>query len=431
MEAQSIWDGNLIDDRSNGSSPGPDPQDFPRGPDIASSGEDNGPHIERFWIDYQFPNTPFGVRVGADLWTTDQAGLLGDDDPCLKLYGKFGDVDAYAAAVIQNEGARLGLADDNDLVYYTFGVGYNLKPHRLQLDVAYFRDRYSGARGQSAQGQKIDSVLVQPSWTGSIGKLSGLLQGMFLWGTAEGANAAGNPDFDVLSWGAVAQIEYDMGVITPFAALMFGSADDDPNDNDLNGFFTLPQREITLMFGRPQFSMLSESPAMSRRSVAPAYAPGFDAEFRKTTGSVFSDRLGRTEHRTATGVVRIDTTYSNPGTLVIPVGLKINPLKGHEIVAYYAYVGIVDSALAESIASRASGGRVTKIDESLIHEFGLTWEWQLSPNFVFSLDGYVDVPADGAKDIASVQDCGSNGVFRACDGEDLYLRGQAKFHARF
>ena len=63
------------------------------------------------------------------------------------------------------------------------------------------------------------------------------------------------PDFDIWSWGAVAQIQYDMGIITPFAAVMFGSADDDPNDNDLNGFFTLPQREITLMFGRPQFSM--------------------------------------------------------------------------------------------------------------------------------------------------------------------------------
>ena len=50
-----------------------------------------------------------------------------------------------AAAVLEGTGQHLGLTNDNDLWYYTFSVGYNLRPHRFQLDVTYFRDRFTGA----------------------------------------------------------------------------------------------------------------------------------------------------------------------------------------------------------------------------------------------------------------------------------------------
>ena len=77
--------------------------------------------------------------VGADLWTLDQAGLVGDDDPRFALFGEFGNFDVTAAAVIQFESQRLGLENDNDLIYYTFSAGYNMKPHRFQFDVVYMR----------------------------------------------------------------------------------------------------------------------------------------------------------------------------------------------------------------------------------------------------------------------------------------------------
>jgi hypothetical protein len=148
FEHQQIFDGNLIDDRSNSTNPG--------GTDVfgrAASTENPGFHTERYWIDYKFAGMPFRIRVGADLWNLDQAGLVGDDDPRLAIFANFGDFGVTAAAVIQFESQRLGLENDNDFIYYTFSAGYNLSPHRFQLDVTYFRDRFAGADLSSPRTQ--------------------------------------------------------------------------------------------------------------------------------------------------------------------------------------------------------------------------------------------------------------------------------------
>src|SRR5919202_1036565 len=190
FEHQQVFDGNLIDDRSNSTNPG--------GTDVfgrAPSTENPGFHVERYWIDYKFPGMPLRMRVGADLWNVDQAGLVGDDDPRFALFGEFGDFDVMAAAVIQYESQRLGLENDNDLIYYTFSAGYNLKPHRFQLDVVYMRDRFAGAdlafprtmgSGIGFQGQKSDSVLAMLSWSGQLGPIRALLQANGIAGRAHG-----------------------------------------------------------------------------------------------------------------------------------------------------------------------------------------------------------------------------------------------------
>ena len=59
FEHQQVFDGNLIDDRSNSTNPG--------GTDVfgrAASTENPGFHIERYWIDYKFAGTPLRIRVG-------------------------------------------------------------------------------------------------------------------------------------------------------------------------------------------------------------------------------------------------------------------------------------------------------------------------------------------------------------------------------
>src|SRR5262245_52300589 len=195
FEHQQVFDGNLIDDRSNSTSPG-GTDAFGRAP----STENPGFHIERYWIDYKFAGTPLRMRVGADLWNVDQAGIVGDDDPRFALFAEFGNFDVMAAAVIQFESQRLGLADDNDLIYYTFSAGYNMKPDRFQFDVVYMRDRFMGAdmsttaprvTGTSIgwQGQKQDSVLLMASWTGQFGPVRGLFQANGIVGRARGGTA--------------------------------------------------------------------------------------------------------------------------------------------------------------------------------------------------------------------------------------------------
>jgi hypothetical protein len=85
---QANFDGNTIDDRANCTNPG--------GTDVFGRGastENPGFRAERYWIDYKFEGTPLRMRVGADLWSLDQAGTIGDDDPRFALFGEFGDFD--------------------------------------------------------------------------------------------------------------------------------------------------------------------------------------------------------------------------------------------------------------------------------------------------------------------------------------------------
>src|SRR2546427_158530 len=302
FQHEQIMDGNTIDDRSNSTTPG--------GTSVfngAAVSENPGFHTERYWIDYKFAGTPLRMRVGADLWTQDQAGLVGDDDPRFAIFGNFGDIDVMAAAVNQFESQRLGLENDNDFIYYTFSGGYNLKPHRFQLDVTYFRDRFQGADTQSPvlstrtalgfQGQKTDSVLIMGSWSGRVGPVRALVQGNILTGTAHGGtNVAGLPagaiqnrKYDIFAGGVVAYAEADFGIVRPFVGIVYGSGDGDPTDNKLHGFMTLPVNEITQITGTPFFAQLETSTALSQRDyTCPARSQGVRTAFpsRVTTNGV-------------------------------------------------------------------------------------------------------------------------------------------------
>src|SRR5712691_4846507 len=298
LEQRTNLDGNTTDDRMNSNNPG--------GTDIfgrAASTENKGYFCVYCWLDYKFEGTPLRLRVGFDLWTVDQAGLIGDNDPRLAVFGDFGDLDVMAAAVYQFESQRLGLTNDNDLIYYTFSVGYNLKPHRFQLDVTYARDRFNGADTQAGavqfRGQKNDSVLVMGSWSGQAGPVRALVQGNLMLGHAKGANAAGinlagltgvrgaDRDYDIFAGGVVAYAEADFGIVRPFLALVYGSADGDPTDHKLHGFNPQPFNTTTQMTGTTWFAHLDTSNALSARDyTCPARFQGLGIANVNTPGSV-------------------------------------------------------------------------------------------------------------------------------------------------
>src|SRR5919206_4107099 len=244
----AAFDGNTIDDRANCTNPG--------GTDVFGRGastENPGFHVERYWIDYKFPNTPLRMRVGADLWNVDQAGIVGDDDPRFALFAEFGNFDVMAAAVIQYESQRIGLENDNDNIYYTFSAGYDLKPHRFQFDVVYMRDRFAGAdlggatrthgSGIGFQGQKNDSVLLMASWSGQLGPIRALLQANGITGRAHGgtvgipAGVAPDRAYDILAGAGIAYAEVDLGVVRPYAGVVIGTAGGGPTDHKLRGVF--------------------------------------------------------------------------------------------------------------------------------------------------------------------------------------------------
>ncbi|MGE3540736.1 MAG: hypothetical protein AB7N91_25265 [Candidatus Tectimicrobiota bacterium] len=463
FEHEQVFDGALVDDRSNTLNPG--------GTDIfgrPAGAEDPGFHVERYWIDYRFAGTPFRVRFGADLWTTDQAGLVGDDDPRFAVFAKWGAFDVSAAVVFQGTAQRLGLLNDNDFLFYTFGAGYSFAPHRLQIDISYFRERFNGADTQQGgaqggfRGQKSDSVLIMPSWSGMLGPVRGLLQGNLLVGTSRGGTGFGLPpgvpagrQYDILAFGVVAYVEAQLGIVRPFAGLVYGTGDGDPTDRQLHGFMTLPQRDITLISATPFFAHLETSTAFHARDYScPAGANGMTrtlaqltnnpfavgtlvlggnaatgfAECAHTTGNPFNDRLGNISH------LGLASAYSNPGTFNIPLGVRLFPWKGHEITGWYVYRAMAKTGLLEAAFAPELRGR--NIARSQYHEIGGFWQWTLNPHFDIRLAGNVALPGEGYQDLARLANCNSGATggqasFQSCRGQDAALAAEARFRARF
>jgi hypothetical protein len=466
FEHQQIFDGNLIDDRANTSNPG--------GTDVFGRGastENPGFHVERFWIDYKFAGTPLRLRVGADRWAQDQASLVSDDDPRLALFFESGNFGAMAAAVYEFESQRLGLENDNDFIYYTFSGWYERKPHKFQLDVTYFRDRFTGADTQVAgrpssasgfgfQGQKFDSVLLMASWSGKVGPVRALVQGNLLTGTAHGGvvglptGAVPDREYDIFAGAVVAYAEVDLGMVRPFVGFVYGSGDGDPSDSKLHGFMTLPVRQGSEIKDNPFFGFLENSaafyggvtkdytcPARAQgvRTAAPAGnplavgaavlggSPGSGFECAHSGQQLFNDKLGNTSH------LGINTSYSNPGVLTFPIGVRLSPLKGHDITVWYVNRQVVNSALLErAFLVGTDPGFNGRIRKSLYNEFGGFWRWTLNPHFDISLAGNMAIPDGGYRDLGRLADCNPGGPARqGCDADNVALSGEARFRARF
>jgi hypothetical protein len=512
LEQRTNLDGNTTDDRLNSTNPG--------GTDIfgrTASTENKGFFCVYCWLDYKFEGTPLRIRVGYDLWTLDQAGLIGDNDPRIAFFGDFGDFDVMAAAVVQFESQRLGLTNDNDLIYYTFSAGYNLKPHRFQFDVTWARDRFNGAdttgstsslvnaSGNGAvqfRGQKQDSVLLSGSWSGAAGPVRALVQGNIMLGHAKGADAAGialanlagvrgaDRDYDIFAGGVVAYGEADLGIWRPFLAFFWGSADGDPTDHKLHGFSPQPFATTTLVTGTTWFAHLDTSNAFSSRDYScPARFQGLGVANVNTPGvasttnpgapsiagrsgtlvpasdprqvvegqqnpyavgvgvtrsspgtgftecshgvsSPFNDSFGNTSH------LGIRTTLSNPGTLLIPVGVRVFPLKGYEINAWYLYRAMLDTTVLEAAFAPELAVRGGGIRKAEYQEIGGSVLWTLNPNFDIRLAGNIAIPSGGFIDLAHLGNCnaGGAGVYGSsarCGGTDPALHGEVRFRARF
>jgi hypothetical protein len=383
--------------------------------------------------------------------------------------------------VYQFESQRLGLTNDNDFIYYTFSGWYDLKPHKFQLDVAYFRDRFTGADTQLAgrpstaslfgfQGQKFDSVLLMASWSGVVGPVRALVQGNILTGTAHGGiaglptGAVSGRKYDIFAGAVFAYAEVDLGMVRPFVGFVYGSGDGDPSDSKLHGFTTLPVRDNTEIKNSPFVGFLETSagfyggtsrdytcPARAQgvRAVAPAGNPlamgaavlggtaGAGFECAHSSQNLLNDRLGNTSH------LGINTTYSNPGTFAIPIGVRVFPLKGHELTGWFVHRRVEKSALldrafltpaqcagvAGCVADPGFNGHIRK---ALYNEFGGFYQWTLNPYFDIRLAGNLTVPDGGYRDLGRLADCNPSGPSRqGCDGNDVALSAEARFRARF
>jgi len=114
------------------------------------------------------------------------------------------------------------------------------------------------------------------------------------------------------------------------------------------------------------------------------------------------------------------------------VGLKLYPLKGHELAGWYVYRGMLNSNLLEAAFAPELAGRSRGIRKTLYHGVGGYWQWTLNPYFDIRLSGEAAIPGEGYKDLARLADCDptATGV-QDCAGKNVALKGEARFRARF
>jgi hypothetical protein len=243
----------------------------------------------------------------------------------------------------------------------------------------------------------------------------------------------------------------DLGIVRPFIGAVYGTGDGDPTDRRLQGFQVQSVNDSTQVTSSGFFNQLDTSSTFALRDYScPARSQGLTArvqgvpgnpyavgsgvlgqgenttECSHSTSNVFNSRLGNTSH---SGIV---TNYSNPGTLVVPVGLKVFPVKGHDLAAWYVYRAMVSTNLLEIAFAPELAGRSRGIRKTQYHGVGGTWQWTLNPHFDIRLSGEIAIPGDGYQDIARLSDCepGVAGV-QSCDGNDPALKAEARFRARF
>jgi hypothetical protein len=137
--------------------------------------------------------------------------------------------------------------------------------------------------------------------------------------------------------------------------------------------------------------------------------------------------LGTTSHQ------GIFSTYSNPGTLVIAPGVRVFPLKGHELTGFYVYRAMLNTGLLErAFVVGVDPGFTGKFDKAQAHEVGGYWQWTINPYFDIRLAGTMGFLGEGFKELAKLSDCNLNVAgTQSCGGKSTALRGEARFRARF
>jgi len=104
--------------------------------------------------------------------------------------------------------------------------------------------------------------------------------------------------------------------------------------------------------------------------------------------------------------------------------------KGHEFVGWYVCRGMVNTTLLAVAFAPELAGR--GIGTAQIHELGGYYQWTVNPYFDIRLAGNLAFLGSGFKDLARLADCdlATPGV-QACDGNNLALKGEVRFRARF
>ena len=92
--------------------------------------------------------------------------------------------------------------------------------------------------------------------------------------------------------------------------------------------------------------------------------------------------------------------------LTFPVGVRVFPLKGHEITGWYVHRQVEKSTLLDrAFLVGTDRGSMVHIRKALYNEFGGFWQWVLNPSFDIRLAGKLAAPDSGYRDLGRLANC--------------------------
>ena len=108
---------------------------------------------------------------------------------------------------------------------------------------------------------------------------------------------------------------------------------------------------------------------------------------------------------------RVVRQLGNPGTLLLPIGIRVFPLKDYEVNAWYLYRMLLDTtalpiALAPELAARGMSG----MRKAAYQEMGGSVLWTLHPTLAIRLAGNMAMPSGDFIDLGYLANCNPGGA---------------------
>lgn len=297
---------------------------------------------------------PFDMRLhaGWDVWGVDHidgAGLVyADDNPGFWLDGAYGDQIKWSIAYnkLKNFAWQPALKDalqtkqffdmDSDRDVWAGWLKYQInKDHALKFFYVYdyirnmpVRDLLNAVSGGAAgiagaSDPEIDSHHIGGYWVGNFGNIQVMLEGTYQFGTADntGLSRIGKAeDYDIRAYALSGDVSIDLKdifgfTVKPHVGFIYTSGDDDPNDDELNGYEGVANAQRFASAFGGENTIIADT-----NFVLGSVLYGFIPEFY---GNGTPVPTGGLQNFQGTGNGRGD----NPGMTMVSVGITLMPEK--------------------------------------------------------------------------------------------------------
>jgi len=391
--------------------------------------------LERLTGSYAInPNLRF--NAGWDVWVMpDPAGLTyGDDAPGFWLDGDYGSFD-FSLGYFKMSENNWGTSFDSDWLTDEDNADRDLYAGYLNYHVSetnrisglYMYDRVRNVAtgslldailGTTGDKPKTDSHYLGLIYEGGTGLVNYFVEGIYQFGQADDTGLA-EEDFDINAFAFAGDLELDLSDsvgygFKPHLGFIYTSGDDDPEDDNLEGYTGSLTFQRWTTFGGENTIMADGNTMMG--TVLYSYLPGF---YGNGTPVV----AGGLPNTNALGTARAD----NPGLTMSSVGFSLAPKK------YLMFKSNINSFWWNedfSVRSFVDGATPTKIDSGYV---GTEWDNELllalSKNTFVKGQAAVLFPGEVMDDVTAARSATAAGPGEESD--DVAYRLGAEFIWQF